>query len=118
MIFSTDRKANVKIQLDNYSTVIEVKEGSVYVTRPSITEKISTHAINSPYSAIEIALWLRRRLDREPNKMVQDAFPDMSPEDREFLMTGITPQEWKELFDDPENELGVDNEEAPNDQSK
>ena len=117
MIFSINKEQTVKIQLDNYSTVIEVKEGTIYVTRPSITEKISTHAINSSYGAVEIALWLRRRLDREPNAMVQDAFPDMSPEDREFLMTGITPQEWKELFDDPENELGVDNEEAPNDQS-
>ena len=29
---------------------------------------------------------------------VQDAFPDMSREEREILISGITPQEWDELF--------------------
>jgi len=26
--------------------------------------------------------------------LIQKAFPDLSPEDREFIMTGITPEEW------------------------
>lgn len=29
---------------------------------------------------------------------IQDAFKDLSSSEREFLMTGITPEEWKELF--------------------
>ena len=29
---------------------------------------------------------------------LQDAFPDLSPEDREFIKTGITPEEWEEMF--------------------
>jgi hypothetical protein len=30
--------------------------------------------------------------------MIQDAFPNMGKEDREFLMTGITPAEWTNMF--------------------
>ncbi len=30
--------------------------------------------------------------------LVQDAMPDVSPDDREFLMTGITPKEWTDAF--------------------
>ena len=31
-------------------------------------------------------------------KLIQDAFPDLTPDQREFLLTGITPEEWDELF--------------------
>ena len=37
---------------------------------------------------------------------IQDAFPYMTPEEREFLLTGTTPEEWNELFP-PNHELGV-----------
>lgn len=30
--------------------------------------------------------------------LIQDAMPNVSSEDREFLITGITPEEWKEYF--------------------
>lgn len=33
------------------------------------------------------------------NEHIQNIVPHLSPEDREFLITGITPEEWKELFD-------------------
>lgn len=36
-------------------------------------------------------------------KMIQDAFPMLSAEQREFIMTGISPQKWNEMF-------GVDGE--------
>ena len=31
-------------------------------------------------------------------KLVQNAFPYLNAEQREFLMTGITPEEWEQLF--------------------
>ena len=31
---------------------------------------------------------------------IQDAFPQLSPEGREFLMTGITAKEWDSMFSD------------------
>lgn len=30
--------------------------------------------------------------------MIQDAFPKVSPDEREFIMTGITSEEWNKLF--------------------
>jgi len=34
--------------------------------------------------------------------LIQDAFPHLSDDDREFLMTGITPEEWDEHFSEEE----------------
>lgn len=30
--------------------------------------------------------------------LIQNAMPNVSNEDREFIMTGITPEEWEEVF--------------------
>jgi hypothetical protein len=30
--------------------------------------------------------------------LLQDAFPHLSADDREFIKTGITPEEWESLF--------------------
>lgn len=35
---------------------------------------------------------------------VQDAFPHLTADDREFIKTGITPEEWASLFDAPGEE--------------
>jgi len=32
--------------------------------------------------------------------LIQDAFPNLSADDREFILTGITPEEWDEHFSD------------------
>jgi hypothetical protein len=31
-------------------------------------------------------------------ELLQNAFPNLSPDDREFIKTGITSEEWNELF--------------------
>lgn len=31
-------------------------------------------------------------------KHIQDVFPELSADDREFLMTGVTPEEWTAAF--------------------
>ena len=31
-------------------------------------------------------------------ELIQNVFPDLSPEHREFIMTGITPEEWNSTF--------------------
>jgi len=36
--------------------------------------------------------------------MIQNAFPNLNPDDREFIMTGITPEEWAEIFADSDEE--------------
>lgn len=40
-------------------------------------------------------------------KLIQNAMPYLTSEEREFLMTGITPAEWHELFkNDKDDEEG------------
>ena len=34
--------------------------------------------------------------------LVQDAFPHLSPDEREFIITGITKEEWDDTFRDEE----------------
>ena len=36
--------------------------------------------------------------------LAQVAFPDLTPDQREFIMTGVTPEEWDEAFGDDEND--------------
>ena len=37
---------------------------------------------------------------REKGMLIQDAMPQVSDEDREFILTGTTPEEWNEAFPD------------------
>ena len=60
------------------------------ITRTSMfTGKIRT--LDLPVTQAQIELW-------EGGTKVQDAFPHLSPDEREFIMTGVTAQEWDERF--------------------
>ena len=37
---------------------------------------------------------------KDHGELVQDVFPHLSADDREFLMTGITPDEWVKYMGD------------------
>ena len=45
-----------------------------------------------PVTEVDIAKWLA------DGTLVQDAFPQLSDSAREFLMSGITPEEWNKAF--------------------
>lgn len=36
--------------------------------------------------------------DWKGGTLIQNAMPNLTPDEREFMMTGITPSEWDELF--------------------
>tara|TARA_R110002020_G_scaffold234642_1_gene446732 strand:+ start:52 stop:243 length:192 start_codon:yes stop_codon:yes gene_type:complete len=50
-----------------------------------------THEMEIDVSEKQITLWMEGAL-------IQDVMPNLTPEEREFLMTGITPAEWDEAF--------------------
>lgn len=50
------------------------------------------HTRDIPVTAEQLKQW------REGSTPIQTALPHLSAEDREFPMTGITPEEWYELF--------------------
>ena len=44
----------------------------------------------------------RRATDWQNGTLIQNAFPMLDAGQREFIKTGITPQEWDEMFKDEE----------------
>ena len=52
-----------------------------------------THEMDIDVSDKQITLWMEGAL-------IQDVMPNLTPEEREFLMTGITPEEWDATFGD------------------
>lgn len=60
----------------------------------------------SPFTGIEHTrdvLVSQRELNLwQSGTMIQNAMPNVSAEDREFIKTGITPEEWNETFSDEE----------------
>lgn len=68
------------------------------VTKTSqVTGKTNTMDIN-----VTIAQLDRIDIRSYTKELIQDIVPDISKEEREFLMTGITPDEWKNMFGDDE----------------
>ncbi|MDE0532634.1 MAG: hypothetical protein OXI01_14480 [Albidovulum sp.] len=68
-------------------------ETTLVIRRSSLTGKVGGRAI--PASAAEIAGWMALG---NPAPHVQEAFPDLNANDREFLMNGSTPEEFEELI--------------------
>jgi len=85
--------------IDDLTSVVADLEGNIYVTRPNMYGKAVTHKIaTKEYTVLDIAVWLGCRIKNRPRPLIQVAFPNMNAEDREFLMTGITPAEWNKMF--------------------
>ena len=40
-------------------------------------------------------------------ELIQNAMPHLTPDEREFLMTGITSEEWAEAFGSEEDDLSA-----------
>tara|TARA_R110002096_G_scaffold150503_1_gene312499 strand:- start:214 stop:414 length:201 start_codon:yes stop_codon:yes gene_type:complete len=57
------------------------------------TSRISaeTNVMEIDVTLEQIALW-------EGGMLIQDAMPNITSDEREFIMTGITPQEWDSMM--------------------
>lgn len=86
------------IMLDKSTRITCDQDGRIHVTRPSITGRVTSHVLDTEYDIFDIARYLHNRMLRVRQDMVQNVFPNMPDQDREFLMTGISPSEWAELF--------------------
>lgn len=68
------------------------------VTRTSqISGKVATMDL-----AVTIAQLDRIDVRNYTKELVQNIVPDLSAEQREFLITGVTPEEWNSIFGDDE----------------
>ena len=61
-----------------------------------------TSMISGETNSMELPI-TNAQLDRWTNgALIQNVFPDLSEDQREFLMTGITPEEWTQTFGEEE----------------
>lgn len=69
------------------------------VTRKSLATGVE-RTLEIPCTEEQYAAW-------DGGMKIQDAMPDLSPADREFVMTGITQDEWDDMFpqgDEPDED--------------
>ena len=60
------------------------------ITKTSpLTGNVNT--MDMDVSEEQIAAW-------QGGVLIQRAMPNLTPDEREFLMTGYTPEDWKEIF--------------------
>ena len=56
----------------------------------------------SPFSnkktTLEIAVTAKEIASWEKGELIQDAMPNLTPAEREFIKMGITPDEWDDIF--------------------
>lgn len=72
--------------------------GGCDVTRiSSFTNK--EHTLHLPCTIEELEAWVNGK-----SGLIQNAFPHFTPDQREFLLTGATAEEWEEAFPDEEGE--------------
>lgn len=94
MILNRQNPMGLRFQLSEYHP--SIGKGNQTKIHLVGTEKEIT--VDHPLERIS-AMWYKWQMGGE---MIQDAFKELSPEQREFLMTGITPHEWNEIFSEEE----------------
>ena len=57
-----------------------------------------TSRLSGNASSMDIDVTLEQMASWEQGELVQNAMPNLSADEREFIMTGITPAEWDEMF--------------------
>lgn len=72
----------------------------IKVTKRSLLST-KLHIMEIPLSEKEYIKGSKRMLQGE---FIQDVFPKLSSDHREFLLTGITPEEWEKIYDGDEDE--------------
>jgi hypothetical protein len=68
---------------------------AIITRRSPFTGKI--HQMEIPMSVLEFS---KREILWQTGMLIQDAFPTLDAGQREFIKTGITPEEWNALFAD------------------
>ena len=80
---------------------------TVYTRQSIITGKESSIAIAMPIDEFMycFSLWAHDKC------LIQDCFPDLDEDEREFIMSGITVEEWTDLYG-PDDDTELSNAEV------
>jgi len=75
------------------------------ITRTSVISNI-TRSLDLPITEEQYSKWYNREL------LIQDAMPNLTDDEREFILTGITSEEWDATFKQEDEEILSDEEPA------
>jgi hypothetical protein len=57
-----------------------------------------TSPLTGRENSLDLPVTLEQLAAHRAGALAQDAFPDLTPEQREFLISGYTPEDWNALF--------------------
>jgi len=61
-----------------------------------------TNVMDLPVTQMQLQEW-------KNGGLIQNVFPDLTPDEREFIQTGITPNEWQQVEQDMEEVYDQEN---------
>ena len=61
-----------------------------------IVNRVSS--VSGKSNSMELNITEKQLKDWKSGVLAQEAFPNLSDNEREFIMTGITPEEWDNVF--------------------
>tara|TARA_R100001244_G_scaffold116674_1_gene86776 strand:- start:220 stop:492 length:273 start_codon:yes stop_codon:yes gene_type:complete len=75
---------------------------AVKVTRASLhSGNFNSIILDIPFDEFQ----MRLSMWAEDGELIQDAFPGLNSDQREFLQTGLTIEEWDEIFGEEETKI-------------
>jgi len=85
------------MQKENDMRIEHISENKVFVQKKSmLSGKVNSMMI--PTSQDKIEYWL------QSGELIQNVMPDLDAEQREFIKTGISPEEWDNMCGDEDEE--------------
>lgn len=63
---------------------------------------IKRSPVTGQLNARDIDVTIEQLIAWQGGVLIQDAMPHLSADDREFILTGMTPEDWEEVFGDDE----------------
>lgn len=62
------------------------------------------HMVTKEMNSMELDISEEQLTNWENGMLIQRAMPNLTPDEREFLMTGLLPGEYDEMFKEPEED--------------
>jgi hypothetical protein len=82
--------------------ISEKRDGTVDVTMSSIIDRFDSLSLSTMNFPISYKDFMSKYEAWQNGVLIQHAFPELSANEREFIMTGITPDQWEGLWKEEE----------------
>lgn len=86
-VFTNSKRAEPMMYADNFCTYTEDQAGYTFTGPCAVTGKLYSVKVSKN------GLYAYRQ-----GAFIQDAFPELSSDNREFLISGCSPEGWEQMF--------------------